>query len=139
MTYFSQVEEETVIVFFGDHQPTDSVVSPIYKLNGRSVYSLTEEELRMRYQVPYIIHANFDIPEAQNIVMSTNYLGVKTLETAGLPLNDYQQFLATQYESYPSISMMQITDSDGNTTSITDKNTSLEAYEILQYYHLFKK
>lgn len=139
ITYFEQTNDPTIIVFFGDHQPTDSVVSPIYKLNGRSVYSLTEEELRLRYQVPYFIHANFDIEEAQNIVMSTNYLGVKTLEVAGLPLNAYQQFLSTYYESYPSISMMQITDSNGNISSISDKNKLLESYEIVQYYHLFEK
>ena len=139
ITYFEQVNDPTIIVFFGDHQPTDSVVSPIYKLNGRSVYSLTEEELRLRYQVPYIIHANFDIEEAQNLPMSTNYLGVKTLEAAGLPLNDYQQFLSTQYEAYPSISVLQVTDSNGNITSISDRDTLLESYEILQYYHLFKK
>ncbi len=138
ITYFEQVDDPTIIVFFGDHQPTDSVVSPIYKLNGRSVYSLTEEELRQRYLVPYFIHANYDIYEAQDIVMSTNYLGVKTLEVAGLPLSDYQKFLSKQYESYPSVSMMQMTDSNGNTTSIENKNTNLEAYEILQYYQLFK-
>lgn len=138
ITYFEQVDDPTIIVFFGDHQPTDSVVSPLYKLNGRSVYSLTEEELRLRHQVPYIIHANFDIAEAQNVPMSTNYLGVKTLEAAGLPLNDYQQFLSTQYETYPSISMLQITDSNGTITSISDKDSLLESYEILQYYHLFK-
>lgn len=139
ITYFEQVDDPTIIVFFGDHQPTDSVVSPIYKLNDRSVYSLTEEELRLRYQVPYIIHANFDIEEAQNVPMSTNYLGVKTLEAAGLPLNDYQQFLSAQYESYPSISVLQMTDAEGNITSITNKETILNSYEILQYYHLFKK
>ena len=139
ITYFEQVDDPTIIVFFGDHQPTDSVVAPIYKLNNRSVYSLTEEELCLRYQVPYIIHANFDIEESQNVPMSTNYLGIKTLEAAGLPLNAYQQFLSTQYKIYPSISMMQITDSDGHITSISDKETLLESYEILQYYHLFEK
>lgn len=139
ITYFEQVDDPTIIVFFGDHQPTDSVVSPIYKLNGRSVYSLTEEELRLRYQVPYIIHANFDIEEAQNVPMSTNYLGVKTLEAAGLKLNDYQQFLLAQYETYPSISVLQMTDAEGNITSISNKENLLSSYEILQYYHLFKK
>lgn len=139
ITYFEQVDDPTIIVFFGDHQPTDSVVAPIYKLNGRSVYSLTEEELRLRYQVPFIIHANFNIEEAQNVPMSTNYLGIKTLEAAGLPLNDYQQFLSAHYKAYPSISVLQMTDAEGNITSISDKENLLNAYEILQYYHLFKK
>ena len=42
--YFSEVEEDTVIVFFGDHQPTDSVVRDIWKLNGVDPYTLTDEQ-----------------------------------------------------------------------------------------------
>lgn len=137
--YFDENNDPTIIVFFGDHQPTDSVVSPIYKLNDRSVYNLTEEELRLRYQVPYIIHANYDIEEAQHVPMSSNYLGVKTLDIAGLPLTNYQQFLLNQYETYPSISFMQITDADGNVSSIGEEDPRLHSYQILQYYHLFEE
>lgn len=137
--YFERIDDPTIIVFFGDHQPTDSVVSPIYKLNGQKVSDLSEEELRLRYKVPYVIHANFDIEEGQNVPMSTNYLGVKTLLLAGLPLTDYQQFLAQQYEEYPSVSFMQIQDKNGNTYSIDKKDELLDDYQIAQYYHLFKK
>ena len=139
ISYFEQTNDPTIIVFFGDHQPTNSVVSPIYKLNDRSVSSLSEEELRSRYQVPYIIHANFDIEETTDLTMSSNYLGVKTLDIAGLPLTAYQQFLVNQYEEYPSISVMQLTDSKGNVTSITDNTDLLQSYQTLQYYHLFEK
>lgn len=139
ISYFEQTNDPTIIVFFGDHQPTNSVVSPIYKLNDRSVSSLSEEELRARYQVPYVIHANFDIEEAANVTMSSNYLGVKTLEAAGLPLTDYQQFLTDLYEKYPSVSVMQLTDANGNISSITDNTDLLNDYQILQYYHLFDK
>lgn len=136
--YFDSIDDPTIIVFFGDHQPTDSVVSPIYKINNRSVYSLTEEELRLRYQVPYIIHANYDIEETTGLCMSANYLGIKTLETAGLPFTDYQQFLSTQYETYPSISVMQTTDASGNTTTISTEDAYWDSYKILQYYNLFQ-
>lgn len=139
ISYFEQTNDPTIIVFFGDHQPTNSVVSPIYKLNDRSVSSLSEEELRARYQVPYVIHANFDIEESTDMPMSSNYLGAKTLEAAGLPLTDYQQFLVEQYEEYPSVSVMQITDADGNVSSITGNEGLLQSYQILQYYHLFEK
>ena len=138
INYFDNVDDPTIIVFFGDHQPTDSVVSPIYKLNGGKVSDLSEEELRLRYQVPYLIHANFDIEEAQNVPMSTNYLGIKTLETAGLPLTDYQQFLAEQYREFPSISVLQIMDSTGKIHDINKKDIILNDYQILQYYHLFE-
>jgi len=139
ISYFDQTNDPTIIVFFGDHQPTNSVVSPIYKLNDRSVSSLSEEELRARYQVPYIIHANFDIEETTDLPMSSNYLGIKTLDIAGLPLTDYQQFLLNQYETYPSISVMQLTDANGTVSSITDSKDLLQSYQILQYYHLFEK
>jgi len=139
ITYFDRIDDPTVIVFFGDHQPTDSVVSPIYKLNQKSVKSLSEEELRARYRVPYIIHANYDIEEAQDVPMSSNYLGIKTLQTAGIPLTDYQQFLANMYREYPSVSFLQIRDKDGRIHSIDKKDELLHDYQILQYHHLFEK
>ena len=136
--YFDRLDDPTIIVFFGDHQPTDSVVAPIYKLNGESVYSLSEEDLRLRYKVPYIIHANFDIEEAQNVPMSSNYLGIKTLELAGIPLNPYQQFLANKYDAFPSVSVLQIQDENGNVYSADQKEELLNDYQIMQYYHLFE-
>ena len=137
--YFERIDDPTIIVFFGDHQPTDSVVSPIYKLNGRSVSNISEEELYRRYRVPYVIHANFDMKEAQNVPMSSNYLGVKTLETAGIPLTAYQQFLADTYKEYPSVSIFKILDKNGSIYSIDEKDELLNDYQILQYYHLFEK
>ncbi len=137
--YFDRLDDPTIIVFFGDHQPTDSVVAPIYKLNGESVYSLSEEELRLRYKVPYIIHANFDIEEASNVPMSSNYLGIKTLELAGIPLNSHQQFVAENYRKFPSVSVLQIQDADGNVYSVDKKEELLNDYQILQYHHLFEK
>ena len=137
--YFDRLDDPTIIVFFGDHQPTDSVVAPIYKLNGESVYSLSEEELRLRYKVPYIIHANYDIEEEQNVPMSSNYLGIKTLELAGVTLNSYQQFVAENYRKYPSVSVLQIRGADGNVYSVDKKEELLNDYQILQYHHLFEK
>ena len=40
-------DEETIIVFFGDHQPTNSVVEPVWKLNGKRNSTLTEEEVSL--------------------------------------------------------------------------------------------
>ncbi len=137
--YFDRLDDPTIIVFFGDHQPTDSVVAPIYKLNGKSVYSLSEEELCLRYKVPYFIHANFDIEEATDVPMSSNYLGIQTLKMAGIPLSKYQQFLANQYHAFPSVSVLQIQDAEGIVYSADKKDELLNEYEILQYYQMFDK
>lgn len=137
ISYFDEQEEPTIIVFFGDHQPTNSVVSPIYKLNGKSVSSLSEEELRNRYKVPFIIHANYDIAEESGLTMSANYLGTKVLKTAGIPLNAYQNYLDSLYPDYPSVSAMQITSGNGKVTSVDERKELLSDYQVLQYYHLF--
>lgn len=137
VTYFNNQDEDTIIVFFGDHQPTDSVVAPIYTMNNRSVYSLTEEEVRMRYKVPFIIWANYDIKEETNVITSANYLGTRILKAANLPMTAYDNYLSELYTSFPSVSAMQITDASGNTTSVSKQKDLLNDYRMLQYYHLF--
>ena len=42
--YFSGVDEKTVIVFFGDHQPSDTVAAPILAMNGMQWNALDEEQ-----------------------------------------------------------------------------------------------
>ena len=61
--YFSGADEKTVIVFFGDHQPSDTVAAPILAMNGMQWNALDEEQQKLRYQVPYVIWANYDIDE----------------------------------------------------------------------------
>ena len=92
--YFAKEEEDTVIVFFGDHQPTDSVVNPVLKLNGTSSSSLSAEEEALRYQVPFFIWANYDIEEESGLNISANYLASRTLDAAGLPKPGYFSFLS---------------------------------------------
>lgn len=135
--FFSQEDEETIIVFFGDHQPTNSVVSPIYKLNGKSVSSLTQEEEYLRYQVPYFIWANYDIEEATNVNTSVNYLGMDMLELAGLPLYGYAGFLQDQQKTFPIITSIRAEDTTGNSYDIKDVIEELNAYHSLQYYQMF--
>ena len=137
VTYFEEKDDPTVIVFFGDHQPTDSVVAPIYRMNGRSVYNLTEEETRLRYKVPFIIWTNYDSDEESGLTISANYLAAKVLDSANIKKPAYQNYLSTLEKEYPSISALQITDSDLNTSSVSEKKDLLSDYQTLQYYNLF--
>lgn len=41
---------------------------------GKSLDKLSEEEQQSRYETPFIIWANYDIPEATVDKMSANYL-----------------------------------------------------------------
>lgn len=126
--YFETQDEPTVIVFFGDHQPTDAVVEPIWNLEGKSSADLTEEENQLRYKVPYVIWANYDIDEAVNQESSANYLGAQMMEAAGIPLSDYQNYLLEQKKEMPLIST-QHTEAEGSDAWLN--------YQTLQYYLLF--
>ena len=60
LEYFSNVDEPTVIVMFGDHQP--KIETEFYEeLFGKSLDDLTVEEDQKRYITPFVIWANYDI------------------------------------------------------------------------------
>ena len=122
IAYFSNVDEDTVVVFFGDHQPNDFVTSPIAK---------TTENDYNRYQVPYFIWANYDIDEAVNVNTSANYLAANVLKAAGVPTDEYQNFLLQLETEFPIVSAVR-------TESTEDADEELlEKYKKLQYYMLF--
>ena len=128
--YFSKEDEPVVVVFFGDHQPNDTVAEPILRLNGKSCRTLSEEDTYLRYQVPYFIWANYEIEEKTNADTSANYLAGSVLEAAGIRLPAYRKFLSECSESFPVISAAGITQADGDGQDLTD-------YKKLQYYQLF--
>lgn len=137
--YFQNVEEDTVIVFFGDHQPTAYVSNPILQLNGKDGNNLTEEEERQRYQVPFLIWANFDIEEQTDVETSANYLGGMVLEKSGMKLPPYQQQLQLLSQEYPVISSIQVKDKEGNSSTAEEIGDAFQLYRQMQYYLLFEK
>ena len=137
--YFKTQDDHTIIVFFGDHQPTDSVVESIWKLNGKTGTNLSTEDYEKRYKVPFVIWANYDIDEASGIETSVNYLGNRVLDTAGVPLYPYRQFLSEEEKKYPVLSAIHVIDSKGNDSNAADLKKELTDYRRLQYYELFDK
>lgn len=130
LSYFEKEDEPTMVVFFGDHQPNDTVAAPILGMNGKNYRSLSEEDTRLRYQVPYLIWTNYDMETINHADTSTNYLGTKVLEAAGLNLPPYWKFLKEFSKSYPILSAIRRDKS-------ADAQMDLGEYEKLQYYQLF--
>ncbi len=140
VAYFSGQEEETILVFFGDHQPTDSVVNPVLALHGSSCKDLSdEEEALLRYQVPFFIWANYDIEEETNVRTSANFLGYRTLEAAGLPLPALFRFLQELNREVPVLCASHMELEDGTFTYAKAQKALLNPYQTLQYYLLFDK
>lgn len=135
--YFSRVDEETVLVFFGDHQPTDSVVRDVWKLNGVDPYELTEEQQCLRYQVPFVVWANYDIEEQTDVMTSSCFLGAQVFDWCGIPKSGYQNYLLELNEEYSAITARTAMDKKGNFVEIEDIKGALLEYNMLQYYRLF--
>lgn len=124
--YFNYVDEKTIILFFGDHQPNDSVVRPILRWNGIDTKTMSIEDAEKRYVVPYLLWANYDIEEGSNVDTDISLLGAHLVKTANLPTTAYQNFLLE----------MEKMIADENITA-----EKIEAYKqmhaILQYYFVF--
>ncbi len=86
ITYFEGVEEETVIVFFGDHQP--NVEAELIEALDPDRNKFVNSYLT-RFQTPFVIWSNFDMGVEKNYLglISANYLGIETLKHAGVPLS----------------------------------------------------
>lgn len=140
--YFQEVEEPTIIVLFGDHQPhlSDYFYS---KVMGSIPEELSREQSMKRYQVPFLIWANYDIGEMEVERLSINYLSTLMMETAGLELTNYQRFLLDMYQFLPSISANGYYDNHGRLHDWSEGKNEyskwLEEYEIVQYNYLFDK
>ena len=140
VTYFSQVEEPTVILMFGDHQP--QVATNFYTdvLGDNPDTALAQR----KQMTPFVLWANYDIEERDGVELSLNYLSGLLMETAGLPLTGYQEFQRELYEDLPIINTLGIRDSEGNwygeNESLPEDLASLlSRYQVLQYNNLFDK
>lgn len=141
ISYFSGVDDDVVIVFFGDHQPNlDKAFSDM--LSGGAPESLDEQQ--NRYLVPFFVWANYDIEEEHLERISLNYLSSYVYEAAGLPLPPYNQFLSDMEEAIPAINANGFYSREEERylpfdMASGEEETWLEKYKQLQYNALFDK
>lgn len=139
--HYSQVEEKTMIVFFGDHQPPlgNTFFETLY---GKKLDERDPEEVQQAYETPFFIWANYDIPEQDDLRISSNYLGVLAAEVAGLPLTGYQQLLSRLMDVLPVAGTAGYVTADGQVTQEAEElpgyvQSLYREYELAAYNHLF--
>lgn len=102
--YFSKVDEETYIVFYGDHQP--NLYSGFFEeLLGGEIDQLSVEDLQKRYTVPFFIWSNKEMESKTVDKISLNYLSSYFLQEAKLPMTAYNKYLMDLYKKYPVINI----------------------------------
>lgn len=137
--YFSTVKEKTIILMFGDHQP--SMGEYVYKAMNPAMYEedASLEEKEKKYTVPYILWANYTLPEGELPVTSPNYLRSFLLENAGLTPSAYDSFVSSVREEYPAMNRLGFRDADGGWHQVSeiDSLETLLDYKKAAYYNLF--
>lgn len=143
LEYYSQVEEPTMIVMFGDHQP--SVEEEFYEaLYGGPLDELSPENYLRRYITPFLVWTNYETPSESVDKLSAQYLSNMVLERANLEMTDYNYFLEQMREMAPVVHMMGYYNSDGVWESWTNWKNKKEypmfrKFDYLQYNHMFDK
>ncbi len=130
--YFSNADEDTVIVFFGDHRPN------LIDTYEKSFENNRDHDLAY-YSTPFLIWTNFDTETEYIDYISLNYLSVIMKEKAQMSVTKFDNFLMELYEKYPIISNNFMIDNQNNYSSEYDltQDPLLVEYGILSYYYLF--
>lgn len=142
INYFKYQDEPTIVVMFGDHQPKleDSFYELLY---GKSLTNLSLSELQKKYTVPFIIWANYDIEEQDNVEnVSANFLSSLMLEQTNLKLSPYNEFLLKLRKTIPAINANGYVAADGKNHSLEEENQYtklIKQYQYLQYNSLMDK
>ncbi|WP_297209385.1 LTA synthase family protein [uncultured Flavonifractor sp.] len=138
--YFSQVEEPTMILFFGDHQP--QVATNFYTdVLGENPDAALAQKKQM---VPFFLWANYDIPEAEGVELSLNYLSALLMDTANLPMTGYQKYLLELWQTVPVLNTVGVGDGRGGWYGAgealpADLEEAAQGYQMLLYNNIFDK
>lgn len=137
--YFEGQEEPTIIVMFGDHQP--SVEQEFLD----KAYGVTQDQMSMeqymgKYFVPFVIWANYPLPEEGPEITSLNFLGQYLLRYAGIESTAYGNYLWQLQGQLPALTFVGYVDQYGQAYSHLETNdytALIQDYQCVQYNNLF--
>lgn len=141
LTELAEFEEDTVVLFFGDHFP--QLEQEFYEELYWGTFDTLDSQMK-QYTVPFLIWANFDIEERTVECTSLNYLGRYLLESAGLELPPFYRFQKEMEQHVPAVSGMGYYSNEARSFLCLEEADPeaaawLEKYEVLQYNGLIEK
>lgn len=135
ISYFENADEKTIILFFGDHQPSlSNIAAKFYKVG---MDDPVEEQLA-QYVVPYVIWANYDIDcDRATPLTSINFLSSWLLDIVDADLTDFNLFVKKANSEIMAVNSMGWYDRSGffHETNYSKPVLSgtMELYSKLQY------
>lgn len=127
--------DNTSVVMFGDHQPrlSDEFYSAM-RGSREDVSDIQWSDLK--HQVPFMIWANYDINEEENVHISANYLSPLMKTVIGLPMTGFDKYLMDMCKQLPVVNAICYNDAEGkiyNPDDTSEYDGKLNEYSILQY------
>lgn len=140
VNYFQQADRDVVILMFGDHQPGIEREA-FYSIAKNVLYTenAPAEIKQKKYFTDFLIWANFDIEEQDDLLISTNYLRPLLLQTANCEISSYDRFLLELMEEYPAINAFGYFDKEGMWHGLEEASEALKQYSYIQYYNAFRQ
>ncbi|MDF2669287.1 MAG: sulfatase [Paenibacillus sp.] len=143
INHFEQVDEPTLIVFFGDHLPMLGYDYDVYQQGGLikskdgTVWSL--EELKNMHSVPFVTWSNFSMPNQTWPVLSASFLGALMVDHLQLDKSPQFAFNSKLSSELPGLLSNLVVDSSGGLYKTVPEayKKSVEEYRELQYDQLF--
>lgn len=140
--YFETVDEPTVILFYGDHEPRLS--NEFYANWFTDENSLDLEWTAKLHQTPFFIWSNYDLDTSvfeNGDTISLNYLSTLLMEASGMELSPYQQYLSDLRDEHPIITARYYTDAADTKIGMSQDSTTdaLREYQWLQYNAVFDR
>ena len=133
--YFEDYPEDTILLVFGDHQP--SLDMPYTER-----YTDTSNKVAVRecnYTVPYLMWANYDVDWETQDMISLNYLSAVLKQNAGLPADKWDAFRLEAMQTYPAVNSYGALSADGSFIPLKEALQSdvMKKYHDLEYYRIF--
>ncbi len=140
VSYFNEQDEDVILLFFGDHQPSIELFSEKYY--GYDPAAEAKDRLG-QYVVPYFFWTNgtFAVEDAAPVLTSFNYLAPTLLDLAGLPKTAFFSHLSALQDEIPAINAFGYMDKDLTFHPIAyaevTESGAVNTYAHLSYNALF--
>ena len=142
ISYFETVDEPTVVLFFGDHEPHLS--NEFYSSWFTDENDLDLETTAQLHKTPFFIWGNYNLNTEsiqKDSVVSLNYLSTVLFQAAGMQLSPYQEYLADLRMEHPVITARYFTTAFGDKVGTVPSafTDSIREYQWLQYNCVFDR
>ncbi|MBQ7795500.1 MAG: sulfatase-like hydrolase/transferase, partial [Lachnospiraceae bacterium] len=137
-----QVEEPTMVVMFGDHQP--SVETHLFEALYGMRWTEVPDELKLNsFKTPYMIWTNYDREAEDAGDMSAFMLGNEVLKAAGVEPTGLFAAAESLRENYDAVHAMGVLEKDGTftdsrKTDVFNDFSDIRKFHTIQYYEIFE-